>query len=156
MCTCKAPFMHTHPSSTIYTDTWSNLRKRVASLRMQTRANVCKLALRKPYIDCFNSFFTYILIRLSFQCSIFILLQALPLSRVGQALTMLLYGTRSWLRRSRSTYVLRVLSPSSACYRRSLVGKNNFASHTEQAMEIKGSTSFMWDNMEYLNFRNKE
>ena len=111
MCTCKAPFMRTRLSSKIYTDTWSNLRKHVASLRMQTRANVCKLALRKLYIDCFNSFFTYILIRLSFQCSIFILLQALPLSRVGQALTMLLYGTRSWLRRSRSTYVLRVLEP---------------------------------------------
>ena len=34
-----------------------------------------------------------------------------------------------------------------------LVGKIGFASHTKPTMEvIKGSTSFMWDNMEYLEF----
>ena len=26
----------------------------------------------------------------------------------------------------------------------------------KHAVEINGSTSFMWDNMQYLNFRNKE
>ena len=34
-----------------------------------------------------------------------------------------------------------------------LVGKTGFASHTKPAVEaIKGSTSFMWDNMKYLEF----
>ena len=34
-----------------------------------------------------------------------------------------------------------------------LVGKTGFASHTKPTMEvIKGFNSFMWDNMEYLEF----
>ena len=34
-----------------------------------------------------------------------------------------------------------------------LVGKIGFASHTKPTMEvIKGSTSFMWNNMECLEF----
>ena len=33
------------------------------------------------------------------------------------------------------------------------VGKHSFA---KQAAESNGSTSFMWDNMEYQNFLNKE
>ena len=38
-----------------------------------------------------------------------------------------------------------------------IVGKTSFSSHTKPiAKATQGSTSFMWDNMEFLSFRNKE
>ena len=117
----QALFMHTHPCSSVYMDTWSNLRMCVKSLCTQTQVHICILALRNPILTILTPFSLILSPGRHFNALFSPFCRPCLLSQVKVAPTVLLHSIGSWLRRPGATYVLRPSSLLSACCQRPLL-----------------------------------